>query len=763
MKFLGMHRIIAVLIMCAAGLTGLAGQARAQFVNCPAPIDLAKNMPEIVSAGGRLRGLMVLRDAQQAFPVSNGKCVPQLLRFYQNREPTTKPTTALPPMPGPTLRARLGDVVELTFLDQIDPLDYGNSIDRAENGVGTGCDQSSTGYPVLPGKPPTLTDTMPDCFHGSSTGNLHFHGTHTSPSSTADNVFIGVRPSPRLNGNPTITDATFRQSYDSFFTQCEQRLRSNNLNEWPVTWSDMPPAWTSAQRNLLQAYDKGRPLAQQLWPVDEMQLKAGAWPQWYIGSVPYCFILPKFPGTVGPQHAGMPMPAMQMGQSPGTHWYHAHKHGSTALNVSNGMAGAFIIEGDGYDGVMNAFYNKYRTDRTTDWTRQQPVMVVNQLATTPSLERGGLNNQGAAPFSINGQQQPKMTMRPGEVKLWRIVNASSVDGFYIAGLPAGFQWRQTAQDGVQFDDQNYLARAQRPVYVAPGNRIDLLVQAPSAVGTSTILVSQATSTAAAVANGPPATPFFTVVVQGTALPMPLMPSAPPRPSFLRDIAANEVPPGPPRVIVFNSSGGGGQRQHTIGTQLSPYNGVKFNPDNPLKIDKLNTVEEWQIYNTTTTPAKLDHPFHIHINPFQVVEVFSPNAPLAYSNGQVVYTTATPPAPVPLYVASTTQPALQPGQCWLNPNDQTTWTPCAATPPTAPAPAPPPPPSAATNIWWDVFPIPASLKVGTVTIPGYFKMRTRFVDYAGSYVMHCHILAHEDRGMMMSVEVASDQATMFQHH
>jgi FtsP/CotA-like multicopper oxidase with cupredoxin domain len=310
------------------------------------------------------------------------------------------------------------------------------------------------------------------------------------------------------------------------------------------------------------------------------------------------------------------------------------------------------------------------------------------------------------------------------------VNASSVDGFYIAGLPAGFQWRQTAQDGVQFDDQNYLARAQRPVYVAPGNRIDLLVQAPSAVGTSTVLVSQATSTAAAVANGPPATPFFTVVVQGNALPMPLMPSAPPRPSFLRDIAANEVPPGPPRVIVFNSSGGGGQRQHTIGTQLSPYNGVKFNPDNPLKIDKLNTVEEWQIYNTTTTPAKLDHPFHIHINPFQITEFFDPNEVLP---GTTTYK----------YVFDGQAGA---GQCPLDITKPETWKPCDSQA------------STTGRVWWDVFPIPTGRAVfldnnsRMVLVPGYFKMRSRFVDYTGQYVIHCHILAHEDRGMMTIVQV-----------
>ena len=45
---------------------------------------------------------------------------------------------------------------------------------------------------------------------------------------------------------------------------------------------------------------------------------------------------------------------LKMGQAPGTHWYHAHKHGSTALNVANSMTGAFIIEGASYDGALNS-------------------------------------------------------------------------------------------------------------------------------------------------------------------------------------------------------------------------------------------------------------------------------------------------------------------------------------------------------------------------------------------------------------------------
>ena len=37
--------------------------------------------------------------------------------------------------------------------------------------------------------------------------------------------------------------------------------------------------------------------------------------------------------------------------------------------------------------------------------------------------------------------------------------------------------------------------------------------------------------------------------------------------------------------------------------------------------------------------------------------------------------------------------------------------------------------------------------------------TRFVDFTGMYVLHCHILGHEDRGMMQLVQVISNSTTM----
>jgi FtsP/CotA-like multicopper oxidase with cupredoxin domain len=404
------------------------------------------------------------------------------------------------------------------------------------------------------------------------------------------------------------------------------------------------------------------------------------------------------------------------------------------------MAGAFIIEGDEYDGKLNAFYSQSRTNKSTEWTRQQPTLVVNQLGTTPGLERK--NGAGRPPFSVNGQQQATLTMYPGQVQLWRIVNASPISGFYIRNLPAGFTWRQTAQDGVQFDDQNYQKRAQRPVFVAPGNRVDLLVRAPDGTASGALFpvnVVEGVSVSAAQKS----TTFvalFSIELSASGPPMPLMPKMPPRPSFLADITDKEVKGT--RTIEFESTAvASGHSQHTI-------NGKKFEEGQPLEVGPLNTVEEWTMQNKTVGTL-IDHPFHIHVNPFQITEVFDPNAPLLNEQGFPV----APPAP--LYVVSTTQPKLESGQCWLNPNDQTTWHNCNTSPGTTYPPK--------TNIWWDVFPIPSGIQSGTTIIPGYFKMRSRFVDYRGSYVLHCHILAHEDRGMMVEVDLDWTNKVPMEHH
>jgi FtsP/CotA-like multicopper oxidase with cupredoxin domain len=796
--------------------------ARAQqFIPCPPEQTALLKVPELAAVDNILRGTIVLGDEQQAIPFryppqskpgdpsSVIRCQPQYVRTLRGVGATPvppAPTGAYPnPMPGPTLRARVGDIINLTFINQINPGHFGRSIDNGETGVG--CDQ-----PVPPG------DVFPDCFHGSSTGNIHFHGSHTNPNGTGDNVFVEVRPLPRDNqGNLTTSPEKVQEDLSTFYAQCTERLKVSPLVNWPRLWSDMPADWTGLQKDLLLAYDKrlkdvyGIPPAKALWPINSEQIAKGEWPQYYVGVYPYCYRLPEYkengwpPATPQqPAHAGHTAmgtrggagtaelnakgatapeqmgtgPSLIMGQSPGTHWYHAHKHGSTAINVANGMTGAFIIEGQ-YDDALNAFYG-------ANWTRTQPVMILNQIGVTPNLLRGGQGNQGGIGstdkgpnISVNGQMNPSVTMRPNEVQMWRIVNTSGRAGAYFpvphknaAGRYDQYEWRQIAQDGVQFNYYNYNTRQGRPFLLASGNRTDLLVQAkpcPNNAATCSYPVQvqievdpqdlQSAKLVTILTINVAGDPVGPTTPAGQFIPQDKYPALPP---FLKDISNAEVKGT--RTLTFASTGPNlppspnttpMAAQHTIDNK-------KF--DGTVgELVKLNRVEEWKVVNATYGPP-ISHPFHIHVNPFQVTEIFDPNA-----NVTVTYTDPKTKKPAtvtaPEYVFDTKalytnpkNPALQKQvraqQCVLNAKDPDTWHPCQKPPPNV------------NNIWWDVFPIPSGANAADaqgnpindpqgnqIQVPGYFKMRSRFVDYAGFFVLHCHILAHEDRGMMTVVEVS----------
>ncbi|MFD4548616.1 multicopper oxidase domain-containing protein [Streptomyces sp. NPDC058466] len=43
-------------------------------------------------------------------------------------------------------------------------------------------------------------------------------------------------------------------------------------------------------------------------------------------------------------------------------------------------------------------------------------------------------------------------------------------------------------------------------------------------------------------------------------------------------------------------------------------------------------------------------------------------------------------------------------------------------------------------------------VASIPAKGRFVIRIRFSDYTGKTVLHCHILNHEDEGMMAALEI-----------
>lgn len=691
-------------VTAAAGLaalfmaSGLPAAPEGDQQACPPPPTGSQSLTkigEIKSDGGRLQAVIKV--------VSGGRCLPGqtqkvMLRYFAGYNPGDKSQEWPDPAnvgvggPGPTLRAKLGDVVNITFLNQVRVGDFAGTLDSGDDGSGNGCDRATnatTGdknwYPA--------DDKYPNCFHASSTANLHFHGTHVSPSTTGDNVLIGVRP------NEKVTERDVNGPFQQVFQHCETRQE-------PQKWGDLPRSWRDYQETQLKQYDDtapyvgpgrspsghGLPRDLQLWPQNQQAIDHGLWPQWYSGSYPYCFQLPREAGEKS---------GLRMAQAPGTHWYHSHKHGSTALNLFNGLAGAFIIADDsaeGYDGKLKAFYKDKLEEKVL--VLQQLTPVVNMLSAASNLS--------APSMLVNGQLAPTITMRPGEVQLWRIVNGS-VQGFVKASFtPAGasgITFRQTAQDGVQLAWENYSKpeNGTQAIELAPANRVDLLVQAPSTAGPYTLQQGK--------------TALLNISVSGDAVSPPGFPSKagdyPKLPDFLHDVDAATIRVR--RNLVYGSRSPANPTPRKL-LQFT-IDGKQFQDQVIDQVMRVDTAEEWTVYNTDTLspPGGIKHPFHIHVNPFQIVEVFDPGAAKEEDRLKT----------------------------------------CAK-----------------DCVWWDTFaiPKPAKLASGTCPVPllsggqcpGYFKMRTRFVDFTGQYVQHCHILAHEDRGMMQLIEVVADR-TPLKHH
>ncbi len=419
-------------------------------------------------------------------------------------------------------------------------------------------------------------------------------------------------------------------------------------------------------------------------------------------------------GSTPPEHAVHVRGAAVIGEYPfdvdplrytqaeGTHWYHAHKHGSTALQVLNGLVGTFQILGE-FDKELDGLF-------ASQGGLPDKVLVVQQVQERPPGYQNG-SPRPSMPL-INGMANPIIEMKPGEIQRWRFIGATMQASAQLEiGFPpssgAAPEIRQIAMDGVQFAPQNYarqlMLRASdnqagadnavaNVMNLDPGNRIDLLVQAPTEAGRHTMTFkmvanlhetaaedltdqlealvrfsnTNALATGAAEATDPP---LLTVVVEGEPVnsTFPTEDQFPKLPNFLDDL----TPPFKPRTVAY-------QMKNQGQLELVEFDicGQKFDPACVNETLTLEVPEEW----TLTNNSNIAHPFHIHTNPFQLV-----------SDGPTEF-----------------QPPY---------------------------------------IWRDTVAIPT----GTPTDLGHAVIRYEATEFTGEFVNHCHILGHEDRGMMHNVQ------------
>jgi FtsP/CotA-like multicopper oxidase with cupredoxin domain len=359
----------------------------------------------------------------------------------------------------------------------------------------------------------------------------------------------------------------------------------------------------------------------------------------------------------------------------GTYWYHPHRHGAASMQLFGGMGGVIIISG-ALDLVPEVLAARDLMFLIQELNINPDTGLVPEFV--PNIPPNGTYPLNQRHFIVNGQTEaPTLHARPGEVVRLRVVNGTVRGTFPLA--VEDHELHILALDGITLPQVRSTARGEGET-LAAGNRVDLLIRA-GAPGNYKIFKRPSLDTTGPPVGVPdPEVVLAYLQVEGEPVQMGL-PTSLPAPRSLPDIKASEVTFH--RSITFSQPGGPLQNLGPLGPAGSTRNFAAFAVDakrfDPNRIDHsipLGSVEEWTLFNTSTS----SHPFHIHVNPFQVLEV----------NG------------VPL---------LQPE-------------------------------------WRDTVSIPK--QVGNT--PGSVKIRHRFTDFKGLYVFHCHILLHEDLGMMQTVNV-----------
>jgi FtsP/CotA-like multicopper oxidase with cupredoxin domain len=344
----------------------------------------------------------------------------------------------------------------------------------------------------------------------------------------------------------------------------------------------------------------------------------------------------------------------------GLFWYHPHLHGLVARQVGRGLAAPLIVRGD-LDAVPEVA------------AATEHVLVLQDFA----LDRdGGVQEPGMMErmqgregeiVAVGGEQGVILPISQGGLLRLRLLNASP-SRFYLLSVEQ-HPMHLIATDGGGLPQPAAIDE----LLLAPGERSDVLVSGERADGDFRLLARPYARGSMDMGGmggmmgpmGGMGTPrenaplvLAAIRYQGRAARRLTVPAR-----------VVDVPPlaAPVRV-----------RRFVLGMGMRMGQGMSFSIDgrefDHQRIDtrvRLGEIEEWEYVNTTP----MDHPMHLHTNPFQVIGFGGRPEPH----------------------------------------------------------------------WKDVVLVKAN---------GWARVRVAFRDFAGRTVHHCHILDHEDLGMMATVEMSA---------
>jgi FtsP/CotA-like multicopper oxidase with cupredoxin domain len=581
--------------------------------------------------------------------------------------------------PAPTLRVDPGQRLIVHFDNDLAGLTIRDFLDPAYTPAGGD----------VPLYPPALS---------SAPLNLHTHGVHVSPSGNADNVLLSIPagmgntydyavPTDMPNGlywyHSHRHTLTAQQTYLGLAGLLEIGRPDGNLPL--VTKNNIPVRDMALQYNFVFDRKGGG-----------HQLNNPYWEQWVSTLKP-----PEgsqlADGTYQPSLAPVNFSETTKGAEYFTNWY----TGPLSPNNQRGQ-------------------NQYIPSNLQSFTSP-----TKNVAADPTLP----DNQRDVQFTVNGQFQPELKLKPGQTEIWVLANISD-----IAYMPVRLTETATGNHpkfSIVGQDGNPYTQVQRPVdgdgtylEIPPASRYaiavtmpktgDLVLDMPPKDGVKGIsqpgvlYTNNGTKNSPAVLGTVTIDPkyisardgFFTFPTQtllhvtpdsGEGQTTAFEPGQN-LDTYTSYVDTSVMTPDVKRDIKI-SGGFGNQKASKSDPKAFTYEFAdNLFPNIPLIQPRLNSVEEWRITNFNND----GHPMHIHVNDFQVMDVVSPNAgtrtgvqPFGVDNANV---------PPPL----------------MDANDNAL--------------------------------VPASL-----------TLRSYFSEYPGTFVIHCHRLNHEDNGLMATINVIPERS------
>ena len=335
--------------------------------------------------------------------------------------------------------------------------------------------------------------------------------------------------------------------------------------------------------------------------------------------------------------------------TPGTFYYHPHVHGSSALQQGGGMAGALIVDPPGPRASWDlppalaameeevlllqhlCFHNRGKYQDSTPYLNHLNVVRWGRDALDPAPIFRPTQTPAEPPdyYLANGVWQPNITLAPGQFKRLRII-AGGTGAFLqltIAPPPsaavaatAACDVYVLAKDGIYVD----AAYVDAAPLLSPGSRLDLAVRCP-AIGVYTLASAPLASghsdlaSSSAVFVGP----LVRLIVAGAPVTMEPPSELPMRPSYLpdlRNISLHPVPPAQRLSLDFETLGGPFKPGPPF--PVEHINGASFSSkDAFLAQVALGAVQEWNVgIAGDSNVGAGNHPFHTHVNAFQVVAI-----------------------------------------------------------------------------------------------------------------------------------------------